>query len=76
MPNPILDELSTLLDPGLPPRFTLYVPDAWMRGLLEAGMTIAGVPVPTSVRSLYTRLLDYEITLRADSDPEPFAAVH
>jgi hypothetical protein len=73
MSNLILKELEDLVDPGLPPEFTLWVPDAWMRGLLRAGMTMRGVLVPETVTRLLVRVLDYTITLRADSDPDSWA---
>ncbi len=71
--NAILEELETLLDPDLPQCFTLHVPDAWMLGLLKQGMLLGGKPVPTSRTSLYVRLLDYDVLLRADSDPDGWA---
>jgi len=74
--NPILDELESMLDPGLPATFTLHVPDAWMVGLLKAGMTLGDKPVPESRTSLYVRLLDYDIVLRADSDPDGWGCAH
>jgi hypothetical protein len=72
--NPILEELESLLDPDLPPCFTLYVPDAWMLGLLKQGMLIGAKRVPESRTSLHVHLLDYDIVLRADSDPDGWAA--
>ncbi len=76
MSNPVLEELESLLDPGLPPRFTLHVPDEWMLGLLKQGMLIGGKRVPESRTSLYVRLLDYDVLLRADSDPDGWTDLH
>ncbi len=73
MSNPILEELATLLDPDLPSHFTLHVPDEWMLGLLKQGMLLGGKRVPESRTSLHVRLLDYDIVLRADSDPDGWA---
>ena len=68
--NPNVSELETLLDPSLPEEFELWVPDAWFKGLLKAGLVFEGTtkPVPETFKRLSLRVMKHLITLRSDSD--------
>ena len=73
-----LAEIETLIDPGVPDDFTLWVPDAWMQGILKAGLLLANdrLAAETLTRFVWNAPTGQKITFRADSDPDAWSPVH
>lgn len=63
---------------GIPTEFVLRVPDEWVKGTLKAGLVFKdnGDRLPETLTRFRLTPAGFEVTVRADSDPDSWPTQH